>query len=167
MDTEGKERVGWIERVTLKHIYSDQISHSVMSDSLRPHESQHARPPCPSSTPGVHSDSCACGMWGFSFLTGDQTLIPCIERWILNLWTTKEIPVDIFSNNTHSFFNKQVRQQELRTFAPFHSSHMEASELFAPGLTFPAPSTCWTLSLEVCGISFCSKESGIYPLHCS
>ena len=29
-----------------------------MSDSLRPHESQHARPPCPSPTPGVHSDSC-------------------------------------------------------------------------------------------------------------
>ena len=28
-----------------------------MSDSLRPHESQHARPPCPSPTPGVHSDS--------------------------------------------------------------------------------------------------------------
>ena len=33
---------------------SDQISHSVVSDSLRPHESQHARPPCPSPTPGVH-----------------------------------------------------------------------------------------------------------------
>ena len=36
---------------------SDQISHSVMSHSLRPHESQHARPPCPSQTPGVYSDS--------------------------------------------------------------------------------------------------------------
>ena len=36
---------------------SVQFSHSVMSNSLRPHESQHARPPCPSSTPGVHSDS--------------------------------------------------------------------------------------------------------------
>ena len=34
-----------------------QFSHSVMSDSLRPHESQHARPPCPSPTPGVHSNS--------------------------------------------------------------------------------------------------------------
>ena len=34
-----------------------QFSCSVMSDSLRPHESQHARPPCPSPTPGVHSDS--------------------------------------------------------------------------------------------------------------
>ena len=36
---------------------SDQISGSVVSDALRPHESQHARPPCPSPTPGVHSDS--------------------------------------------------------------------------------------------------------------
>ena len=36
---------------------SDQISRSVISDSLRPHELQHARPPCPSPTPGVHSDS--------------------------------------------------------------------------------------------------------------
>ena len=40
-------------------IRSDQISRSVVSDSLRPHESQHARPPCPSPTLGVHSDSTA------------------------------------------------------------------------------------------------------------
>ena len=37
---------------------SVQFSHSVMSDSLRPHESEHTRPPCPSPTPGVHSNSC-------------------------------------------------------------------------------------------------------------
>ena len=36
---------------------SVQFNHSVVSNSLRPHESQHARPPCPSPTPGVHSDS--------------------------------------------------------------------------------------------------------------
>ena len=35
-------------------IRSDQISHSVVSDALRPHESQHTRPPCPSPTPEVH-----------------------------------------------------------------------------------------------------------------
>ena len=44
--------------VHFSSVASDQISHSVMSDSLRPHELQHARPPCPSPTPGVHSDSC-------------------------------------------------------------------------------------------------------------
>ena len=37
---------------------SVQFSCSVVSDSLRPHESQHTRPPCPSPSPGVHSDSC-------------------------------------------------------------------------------------------------------------
>ena len=34
-----------------------------MSDSLRPHESQHTRPPCPSPTPRVHSDSRALSQW--------------------------------------------------------------------------------------------------------
>ena len=37
---------------------SVQFSHSVMPNSLRPHELQHARPPCPSPTPGIHSNSC-------------------------------------------------------------------------------------------------------------
>ena len=37
---------------------SVQFTCSVMSDSLRPYESQHTRPPCPSSTPGVYSNSC-------------------------------------------------------------------------------------------------------------
>ena len=42
---------------------SVQFSCSVMSDSLWPHESQHARPPCPSPTPGVHSNSCPLSWW--------------------------------------------------------------------------------------------------------
>ena len=47
----------------LYHIRSDQISRSVVSDSLRPHESQQARPPCPSPTPGVHWDSRPSSQW--------------------------------------------------------------------------------------------------------
>ena len=39
------------------------FSHSVVSDSLQPHELQHARPPCPSSTPGVYSDSRSSSQW--------------------------------------------------------------------------------------------------------
>ena len=42
---------------------SVQFSRSVVSNSLRPHESQHTRPPCPSPTPGVHSDSCLSSQW--------------------------------------------------------------------------------------------------------
>ena len=42
---------------------SVQFSRSVVSDSLRPHESQHARHPCPSPIPGVHPSSCASSQW--------------------------------------------------------------------------------------------------------
>ena len=42
---------------------SVQFSCSVMFDSLWPHESQHARPPCPSPTPRVHSDSRPSSWW--------------------------------------------------------------------------------------------------------
>jgi len=42
-----------------RHWFSSvQFSGSVMSNSQQPHELQHARPPCPSPTPEVHSDSC-------------------------------------------------------------------------------------------------------------
>ena len=40
-----------------------QSNRSVTSDSLRPHESQHARPPCPSPTPGVHPNPCPLSRW--------------------------------------------------------------------------------------------------------
>ena len=46
-----------------KAFSSVQFSRSVVSDSLRLHESQHARPPCPSPTPGVHSDSRPSSQW--------------------------------------------------------------------------------------------------------
>ena len=42
---------------------SVQFSQSVLSDSLQPHESQHARPPCPSPTPGVHTNPCPLSRW--------------------------------------------------------------------------------------------------------
>jgi len=43
--------------------HSVQFSRSVVSDFLQPHESQHARTPCPSPTPGVHSDSHTWSQW--------------------------------------------------------------------------------------------------------
>jgi len=53
----------WVTSNTLQNLSSVQFSCSVMSDSFRPHESQRARPPCPSPTPGVHSDSCPSSQW--------------------------------------------------------------------------------------------------------
>ena len=47
----------------LPSVSSVQFSLSVVSDSLRPLESQHTRPPCPSPTPGVYSNSCPLSSW--------------------------------------------------------------------------------------------------------
>ena len=49
--------------LTPVRISSVQFSRSVVSDSLRPHESQHARPPCPSPTPGVQPNTCPSSQW--------------------------------------------------------------------------------------------------------
>ena len=56
--------LGW-EKCLFKAFayFSVQFSHSVVSDSLRPHELQHARPPCLSPTPGVHSNPCPLSLW--------------------------------------------------------------------------------------------------------
>ena len=53
---------------------SVQFSHSVVSDSLRPHEPQHARPPCPSPTPRVHPNPCPLSRWCHPTIS--STVIP-------------------------------------------------------------------------------------------
>ena len=52
----------WLN-IHMRSFTSVQFSRSVVSDSLWPHESQHARPPCPSPTPGVHLNSCPSSQW--------------------------------------------------------------------------------------------------------
>ena len=49
--------------IHIHHLSSVQFSRSVVSNSLRPHELQHTRLPCPSPTPGVHSDSHPSSQW--------------------------------------------------------------------------------------------------------
>ena len=44
-------------------MFSVQFSHSIVSDSLWPHEPQHTSPPCPSPTPGVHPNPCPLCQW--------------------------------------------------------------------------------------------------------
>ena len=57
-----------------KYFSSVQFSHSVVSDSLWPHESQHARPPCPSPTPGVYPNPCPLSWW--CHLTISSSVVP-------------------------------------------------------------------------------------------
>ena len=78
-----------------------QFSRSVVSDSLRPHESQHARPPCPSPAPGVHSDSCPssqrCHPAIYLILCRPLLLLPPIPPSIIypiygNIWKGDILP---------------------------------------------------------------------------
>ena len=56
---------------------SVQFSCSVMSGSLQSHESQHARPPCPSPTSGVHSNSCPSSQWCHPAIS--FSVVPCFS----------------------------------------------------------------------------------------
>ena len=47
----------------ISHFSSVQFSRSIVSNSLQPHEPQHARPPCPSPTPRVHPNPCPLSRW--------------------------------------------------------------------------------------------------------
>ena len=78
--------------VTFLHFSSIQFSHSVVSDSLRPHELQHTRPPCPSPTPRVHSDSRPSSQWCH----------PAISSFVVHFSSCSPIPpsIRVFSNES-------------------------------------------------------------------
>ena len=84
-------------------LFSVQFSRSVVSDSLRPHEPQHTRLPCPSPTPGVHPNPCPLSQWchpaisssvipfsscpqSFSALGSFQISQPCFRWWQLRIF---------------------------------------------------------------------------------
>ena len=60
-----------------RELPSVQFSRSVVSDSLRSHESQHARPPCPSPSPGVHSDSHPSSLWCHPAISSSVVPLSC------------------------------------------------------------------------------------------
>ena len=70
--------------------YSVQFSCSVMSNSLRPHESQHARPPCPSPTPGVHSNLHPSSWWCHPAIS--SSVVP-FSSWPQSLPASESFPM--------------------------------------------------------------------------
>ena len=60
---------------------SVQFSHSVVSDSLRPHEPQHSRPPCPSPTPGVHPNPCPVSRWCHPTISSSVVPFSCLQSF--------------------------------------------------------------------------------------
>ena len=85
--TQSRTRLKWLSssssRVGVTDInftqYNNlvQFSCSVVSDSLQPHELQHARPPCPSPSPGVHSDSRPSSPWCYPAISSSVVPSPC------------------------------------------------------------------------------------------
>ena len=63
----------------IANILSNQISCSVVSDSLWPHESQHARPPCPSPTPRVYWNSCPLSRWCHPTISSSLIPFSCLQ----------------------------------------------------------------------------------------
>ena len=69
---------------------SVQFIYSLMSYSLRPHELQHARPPCPSPTPGVHSDSRPSSQWCHPAISSSVAPFSCCPQ---SLPASKSFPM--------------------------------------------------------------------------
>ena len=75
---------------------SAQFSHLVMSNSLLPHGLQHARPPCPSPTPGVYSNSCPLSPWCHPTIS--LSVIPfssCLQSFPGSRYFSNESVLDI------------------------------------------------------------------------
>ena len=66
-----------------------------MSDSLQPHESQHARPPCPSPAPGVYSNSCL-----LKLMSIDQWCHPAISSSVVPFSSCPQPSIRVFSNES-------------------------------------------------------------------
>ena len=82
MKTESKYNTKVSHQITRQENKTVQFSHSVVSNSLRPHEPKHARPPCPSPTPGVYPNSCPLSQWWH--LTISSSVIPfssCLQSF--------------------------------------------------------------------------------------
>ena len=139
-----------------------------MSDSLRPHELQHTRPPCPSPTPRVHSNSCPLRRWCHRILCRPLLLLPPIPpsirvfsnestlhmRWP-NYWS---FSFSISPSNEHSglisfrmdWLDLFAVQGTLKSLLQHHSSKasiLQGSAFFIVQLSHPYMTTGKTIAL--------------------
>ena len=148
-----------------------QFSRSVVSDSLRPHESQHARPPCPSPTPGVHSDSRPSSPWCHPAISSSVVPFPSCPQ---SLPPSESFPMSqLFSSGGQStgvsalasFLPKKPRgwspsewtgwislqsSEPLKSLLQHHSSKasiLQCSAFFAVQLSHPSMTTGKTIAL--------------------
>ena len=157
--------------VALFSYQSVQFSHSVLSDSLWPHESQHARPPHPSPTPRVYSNSCPLIRWCHPAIS--SSVVPfssCLQSLLasgsfpmsqLFAWGGQSIGVFSFSispSNEHpglisfrmDWLDLLAVQGTLKSLLHHHSSKasiLRCSAFFIVQLSHPYMTTGKTIAL--------------------
>ena len=127
----GLQRVRHDWATLIKNVSVSQFSCSVMSDSLQPHEVQHARPPCPSPTPGAYSNSCPLRQWSH----------PTISSFVIPFSST-------FNVSQH---------QSLFRLSQFFASGGQTVGVSASGSVLPMNSQDWSPLGWTCLISLQSK----------
>ena len=100
---------------------SVQFSHWVMSDSLQPHELQQARPPCPSPTPGVHSNSHPSSWWYHSAIS--SSVVP-VSSCPQPLPASGSFPM----SQLFAWGGQSIGVSTLASFLPKNAQHLSASE---------------------------------------
>ena len=149
--------------------HSVQFSRSVMSDSLQPHGLQHARPPCPSSTPRVYPDSCPLSRWchpiiSSSVIPFSSSIFPSIrvlsDESVLRIRWPKywNFSFNISPSNEHSglisfrmdWLDLLAGQGTLKSLFQYHSSKASilwCSAFFILQLSHPYMTTAKTIAL--------------------
>ena len=100
---------------------SVQFSRSVVSDSLRPHESQHARPPCPSPTPRVHSNSPPSSQWCHPAISSSVVLFASCPQ---SLPASESFPI----SQLFAWGGQSTRVSALASFLPKNTQGWSPSE---------------------------------------
>ena len=156
-----------IYKFTFVWIFSSvQFSRSVLSDSLRTHELQHARPPCPSPTPGVHANSCPSSPWCHPaisssivpFSTYPQTL-PASESFPMRqlfTWSGQSTGVSALASflpkNTQDWspleWTGWISLQSKGLSRVFSNTTIQKHQLFSPQLSSQSNSHIHTWPLE-------------------
>ena len=180
----------WLLRKKEVSFNSVQFSHLVMSNSLQPHELQHVRPPCPSQTPGVYSNSCPSSRWCHTAISSSVIPFSSCSQFLpesgsflmsqLFTWGSQSIGVSasasVLPMNTQDLSPSgwtgwiSLQSKELsRIFSNTSSkaSNFWHSAFFTVQLSHPSMTTGKTIALTACKWPYfkrCKSTVGIYIL---
>ena len=145
---------------------SVQFSRSVVSDSLRPHELQHARPSCPSPTPGVHLNSCPSNRWCYPAISSSVTpfsscpqSLPASESFPMSqffAWGSQSTGVSVLATflpkNTQDWspfeWSDWISLQSKGLLRGFSNTTIQKHQFFGPQLSLQSNSHIHTWPLE-------------------